>query len=458
MSDKATRSWTSLGVTTLALAASGSTTLGFSIILARTLDPSDYGELARTFALSMAVAQLAMAGLAPALARIVASAPGDQLRFDRAPSAVRVMALGSCATAIIYLPLAFAGFAGDSGYALLGGLAVTAVYATYFGIKMILFALDRVRAYALMEFTSDLIFFACLAVFLFVEPKAALFAFSVAYLVFIVVASRYITRRAANRSAVVLDRGTARFGVLALVSTYASVARFPFVVAIAGFVGTALISAQIALLVGIVMPLFLLPQAAGAMTFANVARQPDGETTHVRHLVRAVALVSALVASVAGLVSADILGVVGGSSYVSAAPSLTLVLFCLVPQLAAIPVGNAAAARGGVGVKALISAAGLAVSVVGTALTVPEFGLMGAAVSLGAGTVLAGSLSLAYGFRHFDLRVSDLAGAGAVCAAGLLGLVVPGGAAAGVVLPVLGAAAAVSIHWWSPSRMGQVTS
>ena len=54
-----------LGLTTIALASSGSTTLLFNLICVRVLSPGAYGNVARTFSLGMAVAQLTMAGSRP---------------------------------------------------------------------------------------------------------------------------------------------------------------------------------------------------------------------------------------------------------------------------------------------------------------------------------------------------------------------------------------------------------
>jgi O-antigen/teichoic acid export membrane protein len=443
-------------VPTLALAASGSTTLGFNIVLARVLEPSQYGELARAFAVAMAVAQLTMASVAPAMTRLVALAPDDPQRFDRAPSGIRVVGACSAIGAVLYVPLAFAGLAPDSALLVLGGISLAVIYATYFGIKMILFALDRIRSYALLEFASDVVFFAFLALFVATKAEAALFAFALAYGLFIVVAWRYIRARAESPTRVPLDRDVARYSALSLVSTYASVARFPFVIAIAGLVGNSIVSARIALVLSLVMPLFLLPQAAGAVTFADVARNPDGDTDRVRQMVRVIGLLSSLLAAFAAILARPLLETIGGSAYGPGATSLMLVLFCLVPQLAAIPIGNAAAAKGGIGIKAAISAFGLVLAVVTAALAVPRFGVIGAAAAVGAGMATAGSLSLAYGFRHFDLRVSDLAGSAVIVAAGVIAVAAPGGIPVAFLIALLGVGAAIAMSW--TPRMKQATS
>ena len=129
-------------------------------MLARALSPDQYGEIARAFAVSMAVAQLTMASIAPALARLVAGAPDDERRFDLAPSAIKVIAWVSALVACLYIPLALAGFVPHGPALFFGGLALAFVYATYFGIKMILFALDRSPDLRATGVLSDALFFA----------------------------------------------------------------------------------------------------------------------------------------------------------------------------------------------------------------------------------------------------------------------------------------------------------
>jgi len=405
----------------------------------------------------MAVAQLTMASVAPAMTRLVAAAPDDPQRFDRAPSGIRVVGVCSAIAAVLYVPLAFAGFAPHGPLLILGGVSLALIYATYFGIKMILFALDRIRSYALLEFTSDVLFFAFLALFVAIKVEAALFAFVLAYGFFIVIAWRYIRARVKAPTGLALDRDVARYSALSLVSTYASVARFPFVIAIAGLVGSSIVSARVALILSLVMPLFLLPQAAGAVTFADVARNPEGDPNRVRQMVRVIGLLSSLLVAFAAILARPLLETIGGSAYGSAATSLMLVLFCLVPQLSAIPIGNAAAAKGGIGIKAAISAFGLVVTVVTATLAVPEFGVIGAAAAVGAGMTIAGSLSLAYGFRHFDLRVSDLAGSAVILVGGVIAVTAPGGISVAFLIALVGVGAALAMSWTRP-RMKQVTS
>jgi O-antigen/teichoic acid export membrane protein len=446
-----------LVVPTLALAASGSTTLGFNVVLARALSTDEYGNLARAFAVSMAVAQLSMASIAPALSRVVASAPDDERRFDRAPSAIRVIALVSLAVSLLYIPLALAGFVPSGTSLVLGGFAAAWVYATYFGIKMILFALNRISVYALLELASDVVFFATLIVLALTASRASLFAFVAAYGLFTIVSWRYIRARARTPERVAVDREVARYSGLALVATYASVVRFPFAIAITGLLGSSTDAARIALILGLAMPLFLVPQAAGVITFAGVARDQAGDIGHVREMVRAVGFLSSLAAVAVALLAGPILALVGGSDYRAGASAFALIVLCLVPQVAGIPIGNAAAARGDVRATAFISVSSLLITVLGAAVAVPAYGLTGAAVAVGAGMAFGGCLLLGYGFRNFGLTLSDVGGFLIVLAAGVVAVTISAGLAVAVLIAVLGATAALAMSW-SKLRVKQATS
>jgi O-antigen/teichoic acid export membrane protein len=445
-----------LVVPTLALAASGSTTLGFNVVLARALPAAEYANLARTFALSMAVAQLSMASIAPALSRVVASGKDDQRRFDRAPSAIGVVGLVSLVVSLFYIPLALAGFVPSGTSFVLGGLAAAWVYATYFGIKMVFFALDRISVYALLELVSDIVFFAVLVALALTASQASLFAFVAAYGLFNVVSWRYIRARIKNPERVVVDRALVRYSALALVGTYASVARFPIIIALTGLLGSSNDAARIALILGLAMPLFLVPQAAGVITFAGVARDQI-DTSHVREMVRIVGFISSLAAVAVALIAGPILAFVGGSEYRAGASAFGLVVLCLVPLVAGIPIGNAAAARGNVRVTAGISVSSLLVSLLCGAVAIPAYGLTGAAVAVGLGMAVAGVLLLGYGARGFDLGLSDVSGFLIILAAGVLAVTISSGFAVAALIAILGASAALAMSW-SRFRVKQATS
>ncbi len=395
----------------MALGASGATTLAFNLVLAHVLSRPDYGNVARSLGLALAVAQLTMAGLAPALARAVAGAPENH-RWSRAGGALGVAAAASSAAALLYVPLAAAGLAPWRAGGLVTGVAVAAVYATYFALKCQLFALDEVATYARWELTADAVFFALLAAFAVLAPKDALVVFAAAYGLFVLAVARLVLRRRQRRAErVELDGAFRRFTLLATVATYASVARLPLVTALVGAVAGSRDAAGIAGISALVMPLFLVPQAAGMLTFATFARAPGGD--HARHLwwtIRAVSLCSAAVAVPLALLARPLVTVLLGVSYRSVAPSLAVLALAALPQLVATPIGNAISAEGAVGMNAAIGGVALATALVGAAVFSPRYHVMGAAAALGASMVVLGLSTLAVGWARYFGRSRQAVG------------------------------------------------
>ncbi len=393
----------------MALGASGATTLAFNLVLAHVLSRPDYGDVARSLGLALAVAQLTMAGLAPALARSVAGAPAEH-RWSRAGAALGIAATASLATAILYVPLAAAGLAPWRAGGLATGVAVAAVYAAYFALKCQLFALDEVATYARWELTADAIFFALLAAFAVVAPKDALVVFAAAYGLFVVAVTRIVLRRGQRRAERVdLDRAFGRFTLLATVATYASVARLPLVTALVGAVSGSRDAAGIAGISALVMPLFLVPQAAGMLTFAAFARAPGGDhRAQLARMVRAVALCSAAVAVPLVLLARPLVDVLLGASYRNVATAFVVLVVCAVPQLVATPVGNAISGEGAAGVNAVLASVALVVALVGTAVLAPRYGVLGAASALGASMAVLGISTLLVGRVRYGGRLEGV--------------------------------------------------
>lgn len=449
------RTWRTLVVPTFALAASGSTTLGLNLVLARELDPSQYGQIVRAFAVAMAIAQISMAGIAPAAARLVAQGSDQAARFGRAPGAIRIVVGVSFLTSLLYIPLAVSGLVPEGGWYLFGGLLLSWIYAIYFGIKSILFALDRVHRYAIFELISDVVFFAVLAAVVGRTAEASLMAPVIAYALFILLASRYVRARARERSRVVVDRALLHYSGLALIATYASVARFPIIVAVAGLVGGSLLAAPVALILSLAMPFFLVPQAAGAITFAEVAREPGSAARRVPEMVRLVGFLAASSAVLAALFAHPALEVVGGESYGSEATALAVVLLALVPQLATIPIGNAAAAGNGVRATATISLIGFAISVAGATIAVPAFDALGAAVAVATASVVSAVLLAWYGIRRGMVRFTDFQPTILIMLAGVIAVSSSSGHLVEAVVLAMGVLGAIGLSRIKPTRLRQ---
>jgi O-antigen/teichoic acid export membrane protein len=400
-----------LGLTTIALASSGSTTLLFNLVCVRVLSPGAYGSVARTFSLGMAVAQLTMAGLAPAIARHVAHGDGDEHRFSRGRGGIRVLCLSTAAVSLLYLPLAFGGLAPTSSLSLLLGTALAFIYATYFGLKFMLFALDWSTRYAALEFLSDAIFFLTLALLAVLAPNAAVLTFSVAYAVFIIVAVRLISRRGSGIERIQVNRGLATYTGWASIATYASIGRFTVAVAVTGAIAGSVSAGRVAAILAIIMPLFLIPQAAGVLTFADVARASGGDAGGpVRLMCRISALVSAATIITCCLFGHEVIRILLGARYDSTTGDFLILMLCVAPQIVSIPIGNALAAQGAVVLNATLSVAAFIVMLIGLILLVPAHGVLGAVIAFGVSMLATGVSMLVVGRIRFNLGLGDIGG------------------------------------------------
>ena len=401
-----------LGLTTVALAASGSTTLVFNLLLVRVLSPTSYGGVARTFALGMAVAQLTMAGIAPALAREVARGPDDGHRYAQALGATRVLIGLTVAVSVVFFPLAFLGLAPTSGSSLYLGWLLSVIYATYFGLKMILFALDRPIRYATLEFSSDVVFFITLGLVVAVAPTAGILAFCVAYGIFVIRATRTFKANSDGIQRMRPRRDLVGYAGWASVATYASIGRFTIAVALAGVAASSFVAGRLAALLAILMPLFLIPQAAGVLTFADVARAKtdDGAAAHVRRVCRTAGWVAALTTSIACLFGHEIVSLLIGSHYQPLTTAFFILMVSVGPQIVAIPLSNAVAAQGAVALNASFSVVAFAVMAISLPLLVGPLGLVGAAIAIAVSMLVNGCAAIAVARWRFGVTIRDIAG------------------------------------------------
>lgn len=421
----ATASTRRVALTTVAFACSGATTLAFNLVLVRVLSPSSYGEVARTFALGMAVAQLTMAGLAPAIAREVASGADEGMRLARGRVATRLIAYACAAVSFVYLPLAFAGFGPTGALSLLLGWALAFVYAYYFGLKLLLFVLNSAPRYAALELTSDVIFFALLLLLALVAPTAGVLAFSAAYAVFVIAATRWIRRRGRIDQPLGVDRRVLTYTGWASVATYASIGRFPIAVALTGALAGASAAAGLAALLAILMPFFLVPQAAAVLSFADVARDRtlgDATGASVRRMCGLSAWAAAIVIPVCCLFAHEGIRIALGGKYDGEVTSFLILMLCLAPQLTALAAGQALAAQGAVVANAACAAAGFAVLIVGTVVLAPLHGELGAAIAFGASMVLTGTSLLILGHYRFGIGIREVGGSATAVALGLVAI------------------------------------
>ena len=190
------------------------------------------------------MAQLTMAGIAPTLMRFVAQGPTEESRHERARSAVvRLLKSVTPCRRAVPRPRRRGTRPGDP-LSLALGTFVAFVLPLYFGLKTILYGLSLIRTYAVLEVTSDLVFFGVLAFLTIAAPRFAILTFCIAYGGFSLVAFAYIRRSASTAVVQPPDWSMARFAALAMVATYASANQAYAVLLLTGVLSTSSAAGQ----------------------------------------------------------------------------------------------------------------------------------------------------------------------------------------------------------------------
>ena len=226
-----------------------------------------------------------------------------------------------------------------------------------------------------------------------------------------------------------MDRKVVVYTGWASVATYASFGRFPVTVALTGAIAGSAAAGHIAALLAILMPFFLLPQAAAVLSFADVARDRAAgrdAAASVRLMCRTSAWISALIIPICCLFGGDVIDIVLGPQYRSALTGFLVLILCLAPQLTALPAGQALAARGAVVANATCAVGGFAVLLAGLYTLAAAHGALGAAIALGASMIVTGTSVLYLGHRRFGIGWREVSGSAAAIVLGLVAIALDG--------------------------------
>lgn len=403
-----------IALTVFAFAGSGGTTVAFNLVLVRAVTRGEYGSISRAYALAMALAQLVMAGAVPALARVVGAGPSDG-RMGRAHAALRIVLVMAASLVPVYIALSVAGLSSTQPQYLLWGASLVIIYATYFAGKVFLFVLNDVQKYAWLEISSDIVFVLALGALAVFDPRDSLAAFSIAYGWFLCRLHRYLADRRGELS---IKRKDVRFGLLALLASYSTAARFPLVIAAAGAATSSFAAAKISAILNIAIPLQLLPQAVSMLAFADIARDGVHASKSVRTMAIGVAALSGWVVACGMALSGSVTEIALGGRYAGSGPSFAVLLAGMSIYIAMMPVGNALAGAGHAGINAISGGAGLIVAVVGTVLVASSGSTAVAIVVAASFAVTSGTLVvparrwLGFGFEPLLAGVAMPATAG----------------------------------------------
>jgi O-antigen/teichoic acid export membrane protein len=398
----------------------------YSILIGRTMGERALGQAGLALAVGLGAAQLAMAGLAPALTRFCAA-----YRATGRPAAARASVLlgliAALALGLVVAAVAAAtagGWAGRIGLrpALVTGVAVLIFLQTaYIGLKAALYGLGRVLTYAWAELAAGLVFAAALIALLTGAMADLLGPFIAANLIFGVLAGgvvwgavRALGPPTAGAGGDRLDgRGFAHYTAVATVGSAAALARQPLAIMVtgawwpAGEVG--LLQAALALLPVVL----LLPRAVELTLFPELSRA-YGRADLVqlrRQTVTGLHLSLVLLSLLAGdllLLGPNLLGVLYGPAFVAAGGALAAVVVAGWATGLAVPAVAALSGADGVAIPNLAAVAGLAASLLAWAWLVPGSGATGAAAGLAAGAGVVTLICLVVAWRRYDLGLAAL--------------------------------------------------
>lgn|SRR5579884_1819433 len=427
-----------LFLSVIGLGASGTTTLAFNVVLSREFGAVRFGPIAASLAVATALAQIPMSSLIPACGQALARVGGDE-QADFVVTGIRWVAAVEGFLAVAFVAVSRMGFFSIERWLLVGVLVFVMLYPLYFFLKVALFARNLIGTYVALEISSDIVFFGLLAFAVHSRrPELGVGSLAAAYVGFIAIAYRCLTRGRPHAHRLRMDRDLLRFSAFSFVGTWTSVGRFPLLLLICGAAaGTAAVGA-LAPAVALATPLLLVPQAAGMLAFVDGAAGRREKTRHraasISGLHSVVGWTSAMSAAAvfisAPVVFRHLLGA-------SADPRFILVVAAgIFPLMYGTVYANGLSGRGNVRVVAAVSAASLVVGVPVAYVAAELRGALGAAVAMGLVAAATGIGNLALGSFYLGVPARVPV---AVAVASLTSIAAVSFDGAGLVSRVLGA-------------------
>ncbi len=351
-----------VGLVTSSLAISGLTTLAINVVAARELERGAYAQFALLLAAGLAIAQAPASALTPVLMRKIArvagegAATGGLLRTALLTSLVAGTALSGAAVALLpWLEVR------DLPLLLLLGVA----YAQYVVSKNTLIATGRTSTFLTREIALDATLLVGIAGSLALTDgyRPLVWTFTGIYVGFVAVWTIVDSLRGGTSTGR-LDRSDLTFGGWSFLATYASVAFFPLVIALAGSVMEPEALAGVAAAVALTTPLLLIPQAVGALTFVDFSRAAGGSETRwlALHVYASAVLAGAACIAVL-IVGGSPAAWVLGDRYTDMTTPLLLVTAAIAIRCVAPPLGAALSAQHRYRASTVVVVAAMAIGV-----------------------------------------------------------------------------------------------
>lgn len=400
----------------IAILAVGGSTAAYSVVIGRWFGPAVLGHASVALAIGLGGAQLATAGLSPAITRFVA----HRLAGRDVEGARRVLVRGLVAVGVVGMTLGLAvAITGPHWTARIGLPAelvapsawLLALQCGYIGLKAALYGVGRVKSYARMEIAAGIGFAGGLAALLAAVPVGLVAPFIWANGVFVGMATAALALRQDEVPPTVStvppsSTGPIPFTLIATAGSAAALARLqlPVVVTAAwwqadevGRLGAAMAFFPLAMLVPRAIELALLPalSTAWGRGDARELRAVLGRTT------RTSLLVVGTVAFVLYVLGPAIIAALYGPAYAAAATAMRLVVLAAAVQGLAVPAVAALSAADGVAAPNAAGIAGLVASVIVWAVWVPEEGAIGAVAGLAVGSAVNAAIPMVVAWRRF---------------------------------------------------------
>jgi O-antigen/teichoic acid export membrane protein len=234
------------------------------------------------------------------------------------------------------------------------------------------------------------------------------------------------------------DAELRKFAVTAFVATYASTVRFPALISLTGVLAGHSDAAVVSVICALLMPLMLVPQAAGMLAFAAAGRassQFAGSQelrSGVRPLITINATLASAVAVALGLAASRILKFEHHGYAASSGLLVAGATSMILPTVGA-PVAQAVAGAGRVQLNAACGIVSLALLVVSGVPLIAAFGVSGAIAALAASNAVLVAGPVIAEWRSLSLSTTALPPASAAAVA-LVWLLLDGPARAEVAL------------------------
>ena len=405
-------------LTGIGLALIGLMRLGFNAVALRGFGETLAGQLNVALSLAVLLSLPANTAFGSTTVRFVGQALA-QGRRERAAWTYRVMAVATSTTALVVAiaaVLARDWIAAEQQVSpvLVVEAAVIAVgYAFYLFFRSVLYAIDRVATYALLEVVGGAIFFVSLGVLALAGAGAhLLLGFFAAYAAFCV-ASWWLTRRLFLLPCPVPERQSwgplLSFSAIAAAGTAASLSVRELAVSATPHLADLGGAAHLGLSMSLLAPLQMFPRMLRSVIFARSATLDGagrrGElSANITEATHWLLIIVVPACGLLGIVGGPLIELMGGSATPERLLVFRLLAVAALMEVMATPAANALPGAGYVKAPSYAALVALVVAGVVWMGAAPSLGLVGVALGIVANAIIKGGVPVWFAWRELKAR------------------------------------------------------